>query len=225
MVSNISYLQLSLQSFWQWLFGFIPNLLGALIVFIIGLIVASIIEKIVKEVLLRVGFNKIFDKTGWDDAFTKADLKLNPAEFIGKIIKLTLIIIFLMPAAEMVGLPEFAIFLKGVINYIPHVLVAAFMVAVASLFADVLSKIAIASVEKVGEGYSVLAGTVVKWAIWFFAILAILNELQIFRELVNTIFTGLVAVLVLAFGLSFGLGGKDVASELLKDLRDKLRRK
>jgi len=225
MAPDISYLQLSLQSFWQWLFEFIPNLLGALIVFAIGLIVASVVGKIVKEVLVRVGFNKIFDKTGWDDAFTKAELKLNPAEFLGKIVKLTLIVVFLMPAVEILHLSEFAVFLRGVISYIPHVLVAAFMLAVTAMVAEVVEKIVVASVEKTGVGYSLLAGTVVKWAIWFFAILAILSELQIFRELVNTIFTGLVAVLVLAFGLSFGFGGKDVAAELLKDLKDKLRKK
>lgn len=227
-MTDVSLLRDYLTNFWQWLFVFIPNLLGALVVFLIGWVVASVMGKFIQEVLVRVGFNKVFDKTGWDDAFTKAEIKLNPSEFLGKIVKLTIILIFLMPAVELLGLREFSQFIHAVINYIPHVFVVAFMVAVAGIFADVVAKIVVASVEKTGVGYSLLAGQLVKWAVWFFVILSIIAELQVFGELLhimNTIITGIVGILVLAFGLSFGLGGKDVAAELLKDLKDKLRKK
>ena len=224
-MSDASLLFLYLQNFWQWLLVFVPSLVGALVVFLIGWAVASIVAKIISEILVRIGFNKIFDKTGWNEAFAKAELKINPAEFIGGIVKLTLIIVFLMPAVEILHLSEFAIFLKGVIAYLPNVFVAAFILAVAVMIADVVEKIVVASVEKAKVGYSGFAGAIVRWAIWVFAILAILNQLGIAKFLVETLFTGLVGVLVLSFGLAFGLGGKDVAAELLQDLKRKLGKK
>jgi len=81
----------------------------------------------------------------------------------------------------------------------------------------------VAAAEGARFAYTHLAGAIVKWAIWIFAILAILRQLIIAPELVNILFSALVYGVVAVLVLAFGLGGKEVAAELLADLRKKLK--
>lgn len=213
----------ALQDLWQGILGFIPTLLGAIVVFVIGWFVALGAGKLVTEVLARLKFNKLFERMGWQGAFEKAKLDVNPSEFLGAIVKWTLVIVFLLASVEILGLIEFAGFLKGILLYIPNVFVAALILVVAAIVADILEKIVVASVEKVIVGFAHLAGMIVKWAIWIFATLAILYQLGVAPAFMEILFTGLIAVLVISLGLAFGLGGKEVAAELLQDLKGKLK--
>jgi len=88
---------------------------------------------------------------------------------------------------------------------------------------DIVEKLVRVSVESIKVGYGQMVSTVIKWSIWVFATLAILYQLGIAPSFMETLFTGLVAVLVIALGLSFGLGGKDVAAEILGDIKRKLK--
>lgn len=215
----------ALEGLLQWFVGFVPSLLGAIVVLIIGWILAVAFGKVVSEVLIRLKFNKIFEKTGWEEAFAKAEIKVNPAEFLGAIVKWAIVLSFLMAAVNILNLTEFAGVLKGILDYLPNVFVSVLILVVAIVIADIFEKVVVAFVEKGKIGYSALAGTVVRWAIWIFAVLAILHQLEIVRPLVETFFTGLIAVFVISFGLAFGLGGKDVAAELLQSLKRKLEEK
>jgi len=121
------------------------------------------------------------------------------------------------------GLDEFAGFLKNVLNYLPNVIVAALIFVVTVIVVDIVEKILRVAVESIRVGYGQIVSAVVKWSIWIFAILAILHQLGIAKPFMETLFTGLVAMLVISFGLAFGLGGKDVAAEALQDLKKKLK--
>lgn len=212
-----------LKSLWLGFVDFIPALIGALIVFIVGWFVALAVGRVITEILVRIKFNELFERTDWKQALDKAKLSVNPSEFLGAIVKWILVIVFLMAAVEILDLPGFAAFLGRVVNYLPNVFVAALFFAVAVIVADILEKIVVAAVEKMRIGYSQLIGAIVRWAIWVFAILAILYQLGVVKEMIQTLFTGLVALIVIAVGLAFGLGGKDVAAEILQEWRKKLK--
>ena len=213
----------ALQNLWQGFLAFIPNLIGAIIVFIIGWFIAGGIGKIVAEILNRLKFNQIFETGAWRKALEKAELKVNAAEFIGAIVKWILIIVFLMAAVEILGLAQFAGFLNSVLGYLDNVVVAALIFVVAVVVADILAKVMVATVEGARFEYSHVAGEIVRWSIWIFAILAILHQLGVAPPLIETLFTGLVAILVISVGIAFGLGGKDVAAEILQNLRKRLK--
>lgn len=213
----------ALENLWIGFIDFIPNLVGALVVFIIGWVIAVAIGKLVEEVLKRVKFNRIFEKGGWKTALEKADIKVDASSFIGAIFKWVLLIAFLIAAVQILGLNQLRDFFVDVLNYLPNVIVAAFILVVAIIIADILEKVVRAAVEGTKIGYGQLVGAVVKWSIWIFAIFAILLQLGIAEDLVKTIIQGIVALIVIAGGIAFGLGGKDVAGEILQDLRNKLR--
>ncbi len=213
----------ALQDLWTGFLGFLPALIGALVVFVIGWFVSVGLGKLVTEILKRIRFNKIFEKGVWKEALEKAELKIDAAGFIGVIVKWVLMIVFLMAAVEILGLREFAGFLNNVLGYLPNVIVAAFIFVVAVIVADLLEKIVRASVESIKVGYGHLVGAIVRWSIWIFAILAILLQLKISEELVLTMFIGLVGLVAIAGGIAFGLGGKDLAGEILRDFHKKLK--
>jgi len=203
--------------------AFIPKLIGALVVFVVGWIVSVGIGRLITEVLNKLKFNEIFDKAGWGNAFRKAELKVNAAEFFGAVIKWVLVIAFLLVSVEILGFLQFAVFLRGVLAFLPNVIVAALIFVVATVLADVSQKVTVASIEKAETGYAKVAGLFVKSAILGFAIMAILVQLRIGRELLIILFQGIVALFVISFGLAFGLGGKDVAAETLRSLKEKLK--
>jgi len=213
----------ALQSLWQGFLTFIPILLGAIIIFIIGWFFAGLMGKIVTEVLKRLKFNQIFQRGGWKAAMEKAEIKVDAAGFIGAIVKWVLIIAVLQVAVGILGWTDFAVLLGKVIDYLPNVIVAALIFVVAVVVADILQKVVVAAAESVNFTFTRIAGAIVKWAIWIFAILAILRQLVIVPELVETLFSAIVYGVVAIFVIAFGLGGRDMAGEILMDLKGKLK--
>lgn len=213
----------ALQKTWQGFLNFIPNLLIAIIVFIIGYFFALGIGKLIAGTLIRLKFNKIFERIGWREALEKAELKVNPSEFVGAIFKWILVIVFLLAVVEILGFVQFAVVLNKLIGWIPNLIVVVAIFVVAVIVADILDKIIRASVQKIGVKYVGALGGMVRWAIYIFAGLAILAQLKIevanwIADLLRIAFAGV----VIAGAIAFGLGGKDAAAKIIEDLRKKI---
>lgn len=213
----------ALQDLWQGFIGFLPELIGALVIFVIGWFISVGVGRLVADILKRVKFNQIFERGNWKQALERAELKVDPSGFIGGIFKWVLVIVFLLAAVEVLGLTQLAEFIKDVLAYLPNVLVAALIFVVAVIIADLSEKVLRAAVESTQVGYGHMVGIIVKWSIWVFAVISILTQLGIAPVLLQTLFTGLVALIVLAGGLAFGLAGKDVAAQWLQDMNRRLR--
>lgn len=214
---------IALQNLWQGFIAFVPELFGAIIIFILGWFFALGIGKLIAEILARLRFNKIFEKASWQSVLEKAEIKVNPSDFVGTICKWILVIVFLLVSVEILGFVQFAAFLKSVVAWLPNLLVAVAIFVVAVILADIFEKIVRATVKKIELSYGEFLGVAVRWAIYIFAALAILLQLGVTPTLINTLIIGFVGTISLALGLSFGLGGKDVAAEILQELRKRLR--
>ena len=199
-------------------------LVGALVVFGVGWAFSVGVGKLVADVLNRLKFNQLLDRGGWKKAMDRADLRVDTAEFIGGIIKWVLVIVFLTAAVEILGLKQFALFLQNILAYLPNVVVASLIFVVAVIISDIVEKVLRAVVEGAKLGHGNTVGVIVRWSIWIFAATAILLQLGVAPFLLQTMLTGVVAFLVIAGGIAFGLGGKDVAGEMLQDLKNRLRR-
>lgn len=215
----------ALQDAWQLLLIFMPKLLGAIIIFVIGWFIAIGIGRIVAEILVRLKFNQIFERTGWKDALEKAELKVNPSEFIGAIFKWILVIVFLSAAVDVLELSQFAVLLNRLIGWLPNLIVAIAIFIVAIIVADIMEKIVRASVKKIGVDYVGFFGAISRWGIYIFAGLAILSQLGVAPAIINTIVVGFVGMVTLALGLAFGLGGKETAAKLIEELKAKISEK
>ena len=156
----------ALQNLWRGFVQFIPKLIGAIVVFIIGWFVSVWIGKLVAEILKRIGLDKIFEKTKWQAAMEKADFKMKMSEFIGAIVKWVLIIVFLLAAVEILGLNQFANFLGKIVGWLPNLVVAAAIFVVAVIISDIAEKLVKTIVGKMSVSYVSMAGSIVKWSIW-----------------------------------------------------------
>lgn len=217
-----------IQPFLQQLIGFVANLLLAIIVFIIGYLVSVGIGKLIAEILKSIKFNKLFEKEGWRKALQRANVDVNPSEFIGAIFKWVFIIVALLVAVDVLGLAAFAGFLTQVLNYLPKVVVAVLVFVVAIIVSDIVEKVVRATVERLKVGYGFVASSIVKWAIWiftFFLVLGLLLPAQanaLVQTLYSAIVYGLVGALALGLGLAIGLGGKSTAEKVISDVYRKI---
>lgn len=213
----------SLQEVWTSVASFIPTLLGALIVFVVGWIVAVALGKVIEQVVRTLKVDHVLAQLEMEKMMERAGWKLNSGAFVGGLVKWFLIVVFLLAAANILGLNQVSDFLRDVLLYIPNVVVASLILIIAALVSETVEKVVRGSAEAAGYRGS-LVGVMTRWAIWIFAFVAVLLQLGIAATLVQTLVTGFVAALALAFGLAFGLGGKDAAAGFLDRLRGELRR-
>ncbi len=213
----------SLQALWTGFMGFLPVFIGAIIVFVIGWIIAVLLGKLTTQIVRSLRIDQILEKIGFKKSLEKANLKLDSGNFLGELVRWFFIVVFLMASTDILGLSEVTIFLKTVLLYIPQLIVAIIILLIAVLVSNFLQKIVKASVEAAGLKSANFLGVVTKWSILVFAFLAALLQLGIVPSLIQTLFTGFVAALTLGIGLSFGLGGKEVAAEFLDGLKKEVR--
>lgn len=218
----IEAIRVAFVNLWTGFLGTILNIIGALIIFFIGWAVAIFLQKIVVQILRALKIDQLLEKLGAADALGKAGLKLDVANWIGFLVKWFLVFVFLLAATDVLGLTAVSVFLQSVLLYIPNIVVAAVILAFGFWFANLLQKLAVASVSASSIKAAGFVGTVVKWAVLLFALFAALIQLGVAPVLLQTIVTGLIAMLAIAGGLAFGLGGKDYAARLLGKLRDEM---
>lgn len=208
----------SFQKAWASVAAFVPQFVSAVVVFILGWIIASVLGRLVNDVVRALQVDTLLKRLDVDRVLERGGIRLNSGAFVGALVKWFIVIVFLLAAANILGLSQVSDFLRQVLLYIPNVVVAAVILVIAIKVAEVVERAARSSVESMGMRGAVV-GVMVRWAIWIFALVAALLQLGIATLLIQTLITGLVAMLALAFGLAFGLGGKDVAASFLDKLR------
>ena len=207
----------SLLNLWYGFMNFIPGLLGAIIIFIIGWVVGSIIGKAISQLLTAVKLDKLFESAGADKFMDRAGIKLTVSGFIGGIIKWFIIVVFLMASLQIIGLTQVNDFLgAAVLDYLPRVVIAAIVLIIATIIADAMKKIVQASAKAVNASSANLLGSITSYAIWIFAIIIALSEIGIATYFMQVLFMGLIVMVAIAGGLAFGLGGKEAAAGLIE---------
>jgi small-conductance mechanosensitive channel len=212
------------QQFGGGFIRFVPSLIASIVIFLIGWFVAIAIGKLIVEILKKLKLDSYLDKTGWKEAMEKVDMKMTMSEFIGGLCKWILILLFLGMAANILNLNTFSVFILSVVSWLPKLVVAVLMFIVIVVFSNIAEKAVKATMNKAKLDYVDLAGSIVRWAIWVFGILAILMQLGVMTELIMVMVQGFVFMVAGAAALAFGLGGKDVASDLLHSIKNKIKK-
>ncbi len=211
----------SLQNLWWGVVNYLPNLIGALIVLIIGLIVAAGLAALVEKIFEGIRLDVFLEKIGLKPIFERAGLKLRAAYFLGKLVYWFVIVAFLLAVADSLQLYALSQFLTTILNYLPNVIAAVLIMLAALMLAHFLRRLVTASVMSAKLHSGPFLGTVTWWAIAAFGFLTALAQLNIAAQIIQTIVTGFIAMLALAGGLAFGLGGRDYATHLLNKLKDR----
>lgn len=210
----------SFQDLWVGVVSFVPSLIVAVLIFVIGWIVASIVGRVLAHLISMLKLDSALKSAGLDSVLHRAGMELNSGYFIGQLVRWFVIVVFLIASLQIVELTQVNEFLRDVVlGYLPNVIVAALILLVAGVVADVMQRIVTSSAKAAQIESAGLLGSVARWAIWTLAIITALAQLGIAPAFMQILFTGLVAMLALAGGLAFGLGGREAAARYIEKVR------
>lgn len=201
--------------------NFLPNVIGAILIVIVGVVVAVILRRLVFELFKVLKIEDLSERAGLAAILRRAGIETTITSVVGTLVKWITIVVFFLPAAEVINLTQVSQLIYGVLNYVPNVIVAVIILFFGGLLADFVASLVrgSAALLKV-KTVKILTG-VTRYAIIIFVVLAALNQLKIASELIQTLWTGLVVLIAIAGGLAFGLGSKDVASKVIEDFYNK----
>lgn len=210
------------DNLWNNFVAFLPQLIGAFIVVMLGWLVAILLSVLAARVVLLFRIDKVLERLNVNKSFKGIGLTLSVDKLVGWIVKWFFIVVFLIAAADILEWQAVTNFLQDVVLYIPNVLIAVVILLTGFVLGSFVSEVIRKAVSIAGLRAGDFLATVGQWAIIIFAFMAALVQLGVASALIETLFTGLVGTLALATGLAFGLGGKEEASRVLKNLRENI---
>lgn len=132
----------SLQGLWIGFVNFVPNLILAIIIFIIGWAIGNLVSKALAQVVNALKVNKAFESIGFKDTLARAGFRLDVGMFLGEVAKWFIVIVFLMTSLELLGLDRVNNFLQNVVlGYLPQVFIAALILVIATVVSDAVRKV------------------------------------------------------------------------------------
>ncbi len=192
-------------------------LLAAAIIFAVGWILGSFLGGLVDKLFQTLKIDNVLKQAGIESALNKGDIKLNSGAFVGGLVRWFIIAVFFLAALKVFGLVEVTTYLETiVVGYLPRVIASILILLVSVIIGEVAKKVVSGAAANAHLTSARLLGSLTKWAIVIFAVLTALVQLNIAAALVQILFIGIVVAISLAFGLAFGLGGKEVAARLLE---------
>lgn len=215
----------SLQDVWLNVAQVIPNIIIAVLIFVIGWVFASLVEKLVHALFKSIKVDNALRSAGVEDVVRHSGHNLNSGLFVGGLVKWFIIVVFLIASFDVLNLDQVNGFLERVVLYLPDVIIAVLILMVAAVVGEAMKKIVIASSRAANVSAANLLGGITKWAIWIFAVFAAVSQLGIAEGLILTLLQGIVLALAIAVGLAFGLGGKETASDVLAKVRKEIAEK
>jgi hypothetical protein len=193
----------------------IPRIIGFVLVLIVGWIISSLLARGVEALLHAVRFNDLARRSGFAGFVQKMGVRDDSAGVIASIVKWFVRLITLVVAFDMLGLPAVSTVLQQLLLWLPNLVVALVVLVIGGLAANALSTLVRGATAEAGFTNPELLATVTKVAVWGFTIVVAINQLGIATTLINTLLIGLVGAFTIAFGLAFGLGGRERAAEIM----------
>src|ERR671916_676517 len=190
--------------------SFIPQLIGALIILIIGYVIAKALQAIVGRVLEGIGFDRWMERGGIKQFFDRADTEHTPHSILGRLVFWFVFIIAITMAADALGIPQVSAVFAQLIAYIPSIIAAILILILAALLANFLS-----SIVRGATGSDILA-SVARYAIIVYAVFAAVTQLGIAVELTAPTFLIVLGAVALAAAIAFGIGGREVARDVIE---------
>lgn len=205
----------SLQNGLNIIFGFIPNIIGFLLLLLIGYIVAKVVAGIVRKLLQKIGIDKHLHESDAHQYVERFLPGASPANGISRVVFWLVFVFFLFAAIGALKIPAVTTFMNQVLAYLPNVIAAIFIFVIAALISGAVA----AGIAKVmgDTPTGKIVATVLPAMVMVIAFFMILEQLQIAPEIVRIAFAATMGALALGLALAFGLGGRGVAERMLED--------
>jgi hypothetical protein len=193
----------------------IPRIIGFAVVLIVGWIISSLLARGVEALLHAMKFNDLARRSGFADFVEKMGVRDDSSGVIASIVKWFVRLITLVVAFDTLGLPAVSNVLNQLLLWLPNLIVALVVLVIGGLAANALSRLVRGATAEAGFSNPGTLETVTKAAVLGFAIIVAITQLGIATTLINTLLVGIIGAMALAFGLAFGLGGRDRAAQII----------
>ena len=228
MMEFLTLLQTSLLSAWGevWMsfLGVLPKVLGAIVVFAIGLALAYWVKRLIVEVLKFVRLDKLTTAAGIERYLEKAEIKFAFNELVGTIFEWIIILVFFLAVVDILGLPAVSQVVASVLGYIPNIVAAALILGAGFVLAGLVDGIVRGALASIDRSVARSVGKLSRFVVILVAFFAGLEQLKIAQGLILTFYQGLTYTVVLVVGLAVGLGAKDMIAKILADWYDKIKK-
>lgn len=205
----------AMTALWTKVANFIPNLFGALVVVLLGFVVAKLLDALLSKLLAKLGLDRLMGGTGLTKIIGRAGVRVPISTLIGKIVYWFVLLIFLVSAAESLGLQRVSATLDMLALYLPKVFGAALVLLVGVLLAQLVNGLVRGAAEGVGVDYSAGLGRIAQGLVIIISISVAISQLEVKTDLLNhVIVIGLLTV-GLAVALALGLGSREIAGQII----------
>jgi small-conductance mechanosensitive channel len=192
-----------------------PKLVGAVIVLIIGYVVARVLARFVTTLSEKLGLQRAAQRSGLSDSMRHAGVERTIPQIVGVIVFWLLMSVFLVASFDILDLPGMTVAIEKVVAYIPKVLVATVLIVVGLLLSAFIRGVVATSADRVGITYSQQLANGCYYILAMMTFIGAFSQLDIKFDLLNYAILIAFGAVALAFGLSFGLGGREVMSGIL----------
>lgn len=199
----------------------LPNILGALLILLIGWIIAKIIKKIFVKLLRLVKINYLTEKSGIEKFLKEGGVKFTAVDVIGTLIYWLIMLIVILASLNSLHLTSAQDLFNEIILFIPNIIVSIVILLLGIYIAKFVSDLLSVSLKNMKDKSANFIRRLAYYAIVVFTVFIVLGQLNIAQGIITSAFILFFGALCLAFGLAFGIGGKDYASDLLKELKEK----
>jgi len=196
--------------------AFLPALIGAIVIFVIGWIIARLVKLAVVKLLKLVRFDKATEKGGVNEFLKKGDITKSPSEILGTLVYWFIMILVIIASLDALGLPIVSDLLNSIFLYIPNVVAAIIVLILGFLVGNLLAAVVRTAASNAGFKAADGMGKLALYAIVLFSVAIALDQLGVGEEIVGAAFIITFGAVALALALAFGLGGRDAAAEYVK---------
>jgi len=214
----------SITSFWTQMAAFVPQLLAALLLLLLGWVLARLARTGVLRLLKLLHFDKVTEKSGLESFLKQADLDVSFATILGNLVYWLIILVMIVTVANSLGLHMVAELFNKVVLYIPNVVVAIMVLVFGTILARFINRLVFAWLNNVGFEGALTVSTFSEYAMMVFVFFIALEQLQISSELLTAAFIIAFGAVGLAFAIAFGLGAKDQAAQTIEHMLDRRRK-
>ncbi|TBU99933.1 mechanosensitive ion channel family protein [Stutzerimonas kirkiae] len=205
----------AMSSLWASVAAFIPRLFGALIVVLIGFVVARLLDTLLSKLLAKLGLDRLMTGTGLNKLLSRVGIRVPLSALIGKIVYWFVLLIFLVSAAESLGLERVSATLDMLALYVPKVFGAALILLGGVLLAQLLSGLVRGAAEGVGLDYAGGLGRIAQGLVIIISISVAIGQLEVKTELLNYVVAIVLISVGLAVALALGLGSRELVGQIL----------
>jgi hypothetical protein len=206
----------STQQFFNEIAVALPQIIGALLILLVGWIIARVLKRLVVRGLKLIRFNFLTEKSGIEKFLSEGGVKVSSIDVIGTLVYWIIMLVVILATLNSLKLTAASTLFNEIMLYIPNIIVAIIILILGIYFARLVSQILITSLKNMQEATAVIIGRIAYYAIIVLTVFVILGQLNIASEIANSAFIILFGAICLAFGLAFGLGGKDWAGDIIR---------